>query len=80
VAVGSSVPHRRVGGEQAGRVGGAGLEELGRFRAELSGCLTARADALFELADAVLCPEGPVRSARTRRTTQQRQAEVKRQA
>jgi hypothetical protein len=59
VAVDSSVPYRRAGGEQAGR---AGLEELGWFRAELYGCLTARADALFELTDAVLCAEGPVRT------------------
>ena len=41
-------------------VGGVG--ELGRFRREFYGCLTARADALFELADAVLCADGPVRS------------------
>lgn len=32
------------------------------FRQGLYGCLTARADALFELADAVLCTDGPVRS------------------
>ena len=32
------------------------------FRRELYGCFTARADALFELADAVLCADGPVRS------------------
>jgi hypothetical protein len=31
------------------------------FRAELYGCLTARGDALFELCDAVLCGDGPVR-------------------
>lgn len=36
--------------------------ELVRFRQEFYECLTARADALFELADAVLCTEGPVRS------------------
>ncbi|HEX7188399.1 MAG TPA: NF041680 family putative transposase [Actinomycetes bacterium] len=36
------------------------LGELTRFRQEFYGCLTARADALFELADAVLCAEGPV--------------------
>ena len=40
----------------------AALGELVRFRQELYGCLTARADALFELTDAVLCTEGPVRS------------------
>ena len=32
------------------------------FREQLLGCLTARADALFELADAVLCADRPVRS------------------
>jgi hypothetical protein len=32
------------------------------FREGFYGCLTARADALFELADAVLCVDGPVRS------------------
>ncbi|KOU72612.1 transposase [Streptomyces sp. MMG1533] len=38
------------------------LEELSRFRGEFYSCLTARSDALFELADAVLCGDGPVRS------------------
>ena len=42
---------------------------LREFRARLYGCLTARADALFELCDAVLCarakPEKPVPSAGT---------------
>ncbi|EIV92696.1 hypothetical protein FraQA3DRAFT_2306 [Frankia sp. QA3] len=37
------------------------LEVLCRFREELYDCLTRRADALFELADAVLCADGPVR-------------------
>ena len=32
------------------------------FRDGFYGCLTARADSLFELADAVLCTDGPVRS------------------
>jgi hypothetical protein len=36
--------------------------DLARFRAEFYGSLTARADALFELTDAVLCADGPVRS------------------
>ena len=40
----------------------AAVGELARFRQELYDCLTARADALFELADAVLCADGPVRS------------------
>lgn len=36
------------------------LAELSRFRREFYGCLTLRADALFELTDAVLCTAGPV--------------------
>lgn len=38
------------------------LAELSRFRGEFYSCLTARSDALFELTDAVLCGDGPVRS------------------
>ena len=37
------------------------LTELSRFRADFHACLTARADELSELADAVLCADGPVR-------------------
>lgn len=40
----------------------ATLGELTGFRYEFYQCLSARADALFELADAVLCTDGPVRS------------------
>ena len=41
---------------------GAGpLAVLSRFRADFHACLTARGDELFELADAVLCADGPVR-------------------
>ena len=43
---------------------GAGVEPgavLAGFRAAVRGCLTARGDALFEVADAVLCADGPVR-------------------
>ncbi|MEU1813542.1 NF041680 family putative transposase [Micromonospora aurantiaca (nom. illeg.)] len=36
--------------------------ELTKFRREFYDCLTARADALFDLTDAVLCADGPVRS------------------
>lgn len=36
--------------------------DLARFRQEFYGALTARADALFELTDAILCADGPVRS------------------
>jgi hypothetical protein len=35
---------------------------LARFRREFHACLTARRDELFELADAVLCADGPVRA------------------
>lgn len=38
----------------------AALGELSRFRHEFYTSLTARADALFELTDAVLCADGPV--------------------
>jgi hypothetical protein len=37
-------------------------DRLVAFRGELCRCFTARADALFELADAVLCADGPVRT------------------
>src|SRR6266699_1994262 len=37
-------------------------DRLADFRGELYRCFTARADALFELADAVLCADGPVRT------------------
>ncbi len=35
---------------------------LREFRARLYGCLTARADALFELCDAILCADHAVTS------------------
>jgi hypothetical protein len=38
------------------------LDLLSRFRLEFYDALTARADALFELVDAMLCKDGPVRS------------------
>jgi hypothetical protein len=38
------------------------LGDLSRFRHEFYRCLTARADALFELTDAALCAERPVTS------------------
>jgi hypothetical protein len=37
------------------------LAVLSRFRCDFHACLAARADELFELADAVLCADGPVR-------------------
>ena len=38
------------------------LALLSRFRLDFHACLTARGDELFELADAVLCADGPVRT------------------
>jgi hypothetical protein len=38
------------------------LDDLSEFRAELYDCLRARRDELFDLVDAVLCAEGPVRT------------------
>ncbi len=35
---------------------------MSRFRTDFYDCLTARGDALFELTDAVLCADGPVKS------------------
>src|SRR5215472_8923036 len=42
--------------------GGGPLAVLSRFRLDFHACLTARADELSELADAVLCADGPVRT------------------
>src|SRR5580704_6914575 len=52
----------RGAGVAGGRGEAAARERLVAFRGELYGCFTARADALFEAADAVLCADGPVRS------------------
>ena len=38
------------------------LSVLSRFRLDFHGCLTARSDELSELADALLCTEGPVKT------------------
>ena len=38
------------------------LAVLSRFRTDFYACLTARVDTLFELTDALLCTEGPVRT------------------
>jgi hypothetical protein len=35
---------------------------LSQFRADFYGCLTGRSDALFELTEALLCTEGPVKT------------------
>ena len=49
---------------ETGSEGGAdrARQRLAGFRRELYRCFTARADALFELADAVLCADGPVKT------------------
>lgn len=39
-----------------------GADELRRFRGELYQCLAGRADELFELTEALLCAEGPVKT------------------
>ena len=54
-----SVPQDRAGGQGEA---GARRGDLARFREVFYGCLTARADAQFELTDALLCADGPVRS------------------
>ena len=46
--------------EDAGAVEGIGA--LCRFRWQFYSCLRGRADAVFELIDALLCSDGPVRS------------------
>ena len=61
VAVAFSIAWRD-GGVEPGPGDGRALDRLADFRRELYGCFTARADVLFELADAVLCAEGPVRT------------------
>ena len=38
------------------------LSVLSGFRTDFYDCLTSRADALFELTDALLCADGPVKS------------------
>ena len=47
-------------GEVEPRGNGGGWARLAAFRGELYRCFTARADVLFELADAVLCAGRPV--------------------
>ena len=59
VAAMCSVAHARTAG--AGDTP-AGRGDLAGFRREFYASLTARADALFELTDAVLCADGPVTS------------------
>jgi hypothetical protein len=45
--------------EHAAHVGSLAVPS--RFRLDFHACLAARGDELFELADAVLCAEGPAR-------------------
>ncbi|WP_233441998.1 transposase [Lentzea atacamensis] len=46
--------------QDAGESGAGG--DLSWFRQEFYRCLSRRADALYELCDAALCADGPVRS------------------
>jgi hypothetical protein len=66
VAVAFSIAWERaaVEGEGAGapRQDAGARDRLAVFRREFYACLTARADELFELADSVLCADGPVRT------------------
>jgi hypothetical protein len=59
VAVAFSIAWRAAGVEPRAEEARA-RERLVGFRWELHRCFTARADALFELAEAVLCAGGPV--------------------
>ena len=59
VAAMVSVAHARTAGRDDTP---AGRGDLAGFRQEFYRSLTARADALFELTDAVLCADGPVSS------------------
>jgi hypothetical protein len=61
VAVAFSIAWLEAGVEPRREDAGA-RERLAAFRRGLYRCFTARADALFELADAVLCADGPVRA------------------
>ena len=56
MAVGVNVPYPGVSGE----AGPAWLGDLEAFRTKFCDSMSSRADALFELTDAVLCYPGPV--------------------
>src|SRR3954453_916992 len=51
-----------LGGGAGQSVAGEQLDRLREFRGRVYRCLGRRADELFELTDALLCAEGPVRS------------------
>ncbi|MER6141834.1 NF041680 family putative transposase [Streptomyces sparsogenes] len=57
---GTHIPSTKAVGNHAARQ--EPFAELSRFRGEFYSCLARRSGALFELADAVLCADGPVRS------------------
>lgn len=59
MAVGTSVTDIGTVGECGSAVG---LADLARFRWDFYTCLTKRDDALFELCEAVLCADGPVKT------------------
>lgn len=56
------VPRRGGVVEAGGRQRAVRVADLVRFRGDLYGCFSRRADALFELSDALLCADGPVLS------------------
>jgi DDE superfamily endonuclease len=60
VAVAFSMAWQAGGVEPPGDV--QAWDRLAAFRGKLYWCFTARADELFELADSVLCAEGPVKT------------------
>jgi len=60
VAVGLILPRGRCPVETDGVAVGRGHARLRELRAGIFGCFTRRADALFELCDAMLCASGPV--------------------
>lgn len=60
MAVGLMVPRRGGVVEVGGPGFSRGLSRLQRFRKDIYGCFSRRADALFELGDALLCAAGPV--------------------
>ncbi len=49
-------------GEVEAQPDGRARDRLAGFRRELYRCFTARADALFDVAEAVLCADGPVKT------------------